>query len=69
MLLPESLERVYLTVAVYQRDASMLAKDGWQVVSVVHHRQAGLSRSIARWWSQVRHRAAPDIVVRYRRLH
>ena len=64
------MERVYESVAAYQRDAAMLAKDGWQVTSVDNRRlPGGVIRAVAASWFRGRRRAAPDLIVRYRRLH
>jgi hypothetical protein len=69
-LQPERMERVYGSVPAYQRDAAMLAKDGWQVASVDDRRvPGGVIRAIAGSWLVGRRRAAPNLVVRYRRLH
>jgi hypothetical protein len=51
----ERLERVYASVAAYQRDAAMLAKDGWQVTAVDHRRlHGGRARLIARRYRRTR---------------
>jgi hypothetical protein len=64
------MERVYESVAAYQRDAAILAKDGWQVTSVDDRRQpGGILRAVAASWLLGRRRAAPDLIVHYRRLH
>jgi hypothetical protein len=67
---PERLERVYASVAAYQRDAAMLAKEGWQVAAVADRRlPTGVLRAVASAWLRGRRRAAPELVVQYRRLH
>ncbi len=70
MLQPERSERTYPSTAAYQRDAAALAKDGWQVATVVNHLPRGVvARTMARVWSTVRRRPAPAVVVTYKRLH
>jgi hypothetical protein len=61
--------REYPDVGAYQHDAAMLARQGWQVVSVVDHRTTGTANLAARWWRRVRRRHVPELVVTYRRLH
>ena len=69
-LVPERLERAYGSVTAYQRDAAMLAKDGWQGSTVDDRRvRRGEFRAAALSWLRGRRHAGPDIVVAYRRLH
>jgi hypothetical protein len=68
-LQPERLERRYDSVAAYQHDAAMLAKEGWQVTSVKDRRRpGGVSRVVASWL-RGRRRGAADLLVGYRRHH
>jgi hypothetical protein len=67
-LQPERLERSYESVGTYQRDAAMLAKEGWQVTSVEERRvPGGVVRIAVGSWLRGRRRAVPDLLVGYRR--
>ena len=69
-LRPERMVRDYGSVKTYQRDAAMLAKEGWQVTSVQERRATGgLVRIVVGSWLRGRRRARPDLVVSYRRHH
>jgi hypothetical protein len=64
------MERDYTTVAAYQRDAAMLAKEGWQVTAVNDRRVPGSHvRGLVGSWLGGRRRVAPGLVVGYRRHH
>jgi hypothetical protein len=68
LLVPERMERTYGSVAAYQRDAAVLAKDGWQVPAVDDRRERKRDSrcSVLSWFR--RRRAGSIIVVAYRRL-
>ena len=70
MLQPERMERNYASVGAYQRDAAMLAKEGWQVTAVDDRRIPGnrLRGAVGSWLSGGR-RARTELLVGYRRHH
>jgi hypothetical protein len=70
MLQPERTERSYPSRAAAERDAIAMARDGWQVASLVDHNPPGLLRRTAvRCWCAAMRRPAPAVVVAYKRLH
>jgi hypothetical protein len=70
LLQPERMERDYASVGAYQRDAAMLAKEGWQVAAVNDRRgPRSHMRGVISSWLGGRRRVAPVLVVSYRRHH
>lgn len=64
MLQPERSERTYPSTAAYQRDAAALAKDGWQVATVVNQLpRSGIARTATPWLSRLMGKPAPAVVV------
>jgi hypothetical protein len=64
------MERDYMSVGAYQRDAAMLAKEGWQVTVVDDRRVVGSHvRGVVGSLLGGRRRIAPGLVVSYRRHH